>query len=48
MSRILDEFSVHFAEHKLIEELRNECERNESAKRIIRLVIDGDWKHVLK
>ena len=42
----LDEFCVHFAEHKLIpfEELRSECERDELAKRIIRRVIDGDWK----
>ena len=42
----LDEFCVHFAELKLIpfEELRSECERDELAKRIIRRVIDGDWK----
>ena len=41
-----DEFCVHYAEHKLIpfEELRSECERDELAKRIIRRVIDGDWK----
>ena len=42
----LDEFCVHYAEHKLIpfEELRSECERDELARRIIRRVIDGDWK----
>ena len=42
----LDEFCVHFAEHKLIpfEELRSECERNELAKQVIRRIIDGDWK----
>ena len=42
----LDEFCVDFAEHKLIpfEELRCECEREELAMRIIRRVIDGDWK----
>ena len=42
----LDEFCVHYAEHKLIpfEELRSECERDELAKRIIRRVINGDWK----
>ena len=46
----LDEFCVHFAEHKLIpfEELRSECERDELAKRIIRRVIDGDWKACTK
>ena len=42
----LDEFRVHFAEHKLfpIEELRSDCERDELAKQITRRVIDGDWK----
>ena len=46
LSSNLDEFCVHFAEHKLIpfEELRSECERDELAKQIIRGVIDGDWK----
>ena len=46
LSSNLDEFWVHFAEQKLIlfEELRSECERDEMAKRIIRRVIDGDWK----
>ena len=41
-----DEFCVHYAEHKLIpfEALRSECEREELAKRIIRRLIDGDWK----
>ena len=50
LSSNLDEFCVHFAEHKLIqfEELRSECERNELAKRIIRRVIDGDWKACTK
>ena len=45
-----DEFCVHYAEHKLIpfEELRSECERDELAKRIIRRVIDGDWKACTK
>ena len=40
----LDEFTVHFAEHKLItlEELRSECKRDELAKRKITRVIDGD------
>ena len=44
LSSKLDEFCVHFAEHKLIlfEELRSECERDELAKRFIRRVIDGD------
>ena len=46
LSPNLDEFCVHFAEHKLIpfEELKSECERGEFAKRHIRRVIDGDWK----
>ena len=46
LSSNLDEFCVHFAEHKLIsfEELRSECERDELAKRIIRREINGDWK----
>ena len=41
-----DELCVHFAENKLIpfEELRSECERDELATRIMRRVIDGDWK----
>ena len=46
LSSNLDDFCVHFAEHKLIplEELRSDCERDELVKRIIRRVIDGDWK----
>ena len=46
LSPNLDEFCVHFAEHKLIpfEVLRKECERDEMAKRIIRRVFDADWK----
>ena len=46
LSSNLDEFSVHFAVHKLIpfEELRSECERDELAKRIIMRVFDGYWK----
>ena len=46
LSSNLDEFCVHFAEHKLIpfKELRSECERDELAKQIIRCVIDCDWK----
>ena len=46
LSLNLDEFRVHFAEHKLIpiEELRSDCKRDELAKQIIRRVIDDDWK----
>ena len=41
-----EKFCFHLAEHKIIpvEELRNECERDEMVKRVIRRVIDGDWQ----
>ena len=46
LSSKLDEFCVHFVDHELIpfEELTIKCERDELAKRIIRRVINGDWK----